>query len=165
MVPAHEQSRRTAPNVPARLKLWVRGALLLMAAGLAGLFVLATRIDPYDAAGRPLRLGAHRQLGLPACNFAEAFGRPCPTCGMTTSFALLVNGDVVASMRANCAGTLLAGWLIVALPWAALSAVRGRWLGSRAAEAWLLWGVSGVVALAALRWVAVVGVPWLCGFG
>lgn len=165
MVPAHEQPWRTAPTVPARLALWVRGTLLLLAAGLAGLFVVAARLDPYDAAGRPLRLGAHQQLGLPPCSFAAAFGRPCPTCGMSTSFALLVHGDGLASLRANWAGTLLAGWLAVFLPWAGLSAVRGRWLGGRAVEAWLLWGVIGIVALAALRWVATIGVPWLCGFG
>jgi hypothetical protein len=165
MVPTHEHPRRPTPSSPARLALWVRGALLVLAAGLAGLFVLATRIDPYDAAGRPLRLGAHRQLGLPACSFAEWFGRPCPTCGMTTSFALLVQADVGASLRANWAGTLLAAWLAAFVPWAALSAARGRWLGGRAIEAWLLWGVIGVVALAAARWAVLVGVPWLCGFG
>ena len=35
-------------------------------------------------------MGTHQQLGLPPCNFVTLTGYPCPACGMTTSFALLV---------------------------------------------------------------------------
>lgn len=31
--------------------------------------------------------GTHQQLGLPPCFFHQMMGIPCPTCGMTTSFA------------------------------------------------------------------------------
>ena len=31
--------------------------------------------------------GTHQQLGLPPCFFHQITGIPCPTCGMTTSFA------------------------------------------------------------------------------
>ena len=31
--------------------------------------------------------GTHQQLGLPPCFFHQMTGIPCPTCGMTTSFA------------------------------------------------------------------------------
>ena len=48
----------------------------------------------------------HRQLGLPPCTFKEMTGLPCPSCGMTSSFALLVRGDVMNSLRANAVGTL-----------------------------------------------------------
>ena len=147
---------------PGRVTRWT---LLLVGALLAGVFAVAIYLDPYDADGKPRTMATHTQLGMPPCNFVILAGRPCPSCGMTTSFALLVHGDLMASLRANWSGTLLAGWLAVMLPWTALSAVRGRWLGGRAVEAWLLWGVIGIVGLVALRWVAVIGVPWLCGFG
>jgi Protein of unknown function (DUF2752) len=35
----------------------------------------------------PNGIGTHQQLGLPPCFFHQFTGIPCPTCGMTTSFA------------------------------------------------------------------------------
>lgn len=52
--------------------------------------------------------GTHRQLGMPECSWVVWFGRPCITCGMTTSFAHAANMDFVASFRAQPAGCLLA---------------------------------------------------------
>ena len=65
----------------------------------------AFRIHPYDADGNPRTSATHTQLGMPPCNFVTLTGKPCPSCGMTTSFALLVRGDVVSSLRANWVGT------------------------------------------------------------
>jgi hypothetical protein len=110
-------------------------------------------------------MGTHQQLGMPECSFKRFFGRPCPTCGMTTSFALLMRGDVGGSLRANAAGTLLAAALLALIPWSGWSAIRGRWLFVRAAEWWILLGLVAAVGLALLRWLAVVGVPWLLGYG
>src|SRR5947208_1542702 len=87
---------------------WVRGSLLAIAAGLALVFGIAAWLNPYDELGLPRRMGTHLQMGLPPCTFREMTGVPCPSCGMTTSFALLMHGDVVNSLRANAVGTLLA---------------------------------------------------------
>ncbi|MCP4246492.1 MAG: DUF2752 domain-containing protein [bacterium] len=49
-------------------------------------------------------LGTHRGLGLPECGLVQAVGYPCPTCGMTTAFALTVRGHWLAAFRAQPAG-------------------------------------------------------------
>ena len=65
-------------------------------------------------------MGTHRQLGLPSCSWPIAFGIPCITCGMTTSFALAVRAQFVAAAAAQPAGLLLALF-------AALAVVVGAW--------------------------------------
>ncbi len=166
MVPAHDtdiRSREAGLRIPM-LKYWVRTVLLVIAAGLIVVFVLAWRIDPYGPDGKPLKMGTHRQLGMAECNFKWLFGRPCPTCGMTTSFALLVRGDFQGSLKANFAGTMLAIAAALLIPWMVVSGLRGRWLFVRAAEFWILFGVVAAIVLALVRWTIVVGVPWLLGY-
>lgn len=51
--------------------------------------------------------GTHQQLGLPACPSVIAFHRPCPGCGLTTSFTAMVHGDFAAAFRANMFGPVL----------------------------------------------------------
>lgn len=111
-----------------RVGLAARLGLVAVALCLAGVFGLAGRIDPYDPDGTPRRMATHTQLGLPACNFVGWTGRPCPSCGMSTSFALLVRGDVGASLRANWVGTLIAAAWAGLLAWAVASGLAGRLL-------------------------------------
>jgi hypothetical protein len=115
----------------ARTTGTVRAALVLIALVLIAVFAVAAWLNPYNPDGTPRRLATHRQLGLPPCNFVMMTGKPCPSCGMTTSFALFIRGDLRASLQANWVGTLLAATAVVALPWSILSALRGRLLGIR----------------------------------
>ncbi len=41
------------------------------------------------------------------CTFKEAFGIPCPTCGMTRSFLLALHGHIGEALGMNPAGPLL----------------------------------------------------------
>jgi len=109
-----------------RAAWYVRGLLLAIAGGLAAVFAVAFWLNPYTADGSPRTMATHTQLGMPPCNFVVMTGRPCPACGMTTSFALLVRGDVGASLRANWVGTLLAGFWAVLLVWAVAGGLVGR---------------------------------------
>src|SRR5689334_8800203 len=88
-----------------RTQLTVRLALLAIGGLLAGVFGIAFWLNPYGPDGAPKTMATHTQLGIPPCSFVVLTGKPCPACGMTTSFALLVRGDVAASLRANWAGT------------------------------------------------------------
>lgn len=74
-----------------------------MLVGAGGLLGTAAWLEP-DASG----LGTHAQLGLPACGWIHAAGVPCPTCGMTTAFALAADGRLLAALACQPAGAVLA---------------------------------------------------------
>jgi hypothetical protein len=120
---------RAKPVRPAgtpRSGLIVRLVLLVIGVGLAGVFAVAFWLNPYNPDGTARTIATHTQLGVPPCNFILMTGKPCPACGMTTSFALLVRGDVAASLRANWAGTLIAVLWAFTMVWAVASGIRGR---------------------------------------
>ncbi len=144
---------RPVPEPPR----WVRGVLVLMVAALGGVFVIARLLNPYEADGTPRRQGTHQQapLGLPPCTFHEKTGYPCPSCGMTTSFALLVRGDVKNSLRANAVGTLLAVVCAGLIPYVLHFVIRKRPLLGLSLERVLTWVVLLFLGLMMLRWVVV----------
>jgi hypothetical protein len=113
---------------------WIRLLLVILTVPwLMVFFVAIFLIDPYRDGDVP-RAGVHQQLGLPECNFKSMTGVPCPSCGMTTSFTLLVRADVWNSMQANFAGTMLAGFGLLFVPWAFASAFLGRFVFVRSVE-------------------------------
>ena len=75
----------------------------MIAAGALGLLLVAVLLAP-----SPDGHGTHAGLGLPNCGWVVAFDTPCPTCGMTTSFAHAVRGDVVEAAKTQPMGTALA---------------------------------------------------------
>lgn len=98
-------------------RLYALGVLAFVIAVLTA----AWRIDP-----GMLRMGAHRQLGLPPCGFLTITGFPCPTCGMTTAFAHTVHGHPAAAIASQLAGFILAVGTIVAGLLAIVAVVTGR---------------------------------------
>jgi Protein of unknown function (DUF2752) len=140
------------PQVLPALTLRVRLAVAATIFGLVVLFAVAAWLNPYGPDGKSRGMGTHTQLGLPECNFMRLTSLPCPSCGMTTSFALLMHGDLAASLRANAVGTLLALFLLGMIPWSLVGAVRGRWLWVQTLEPWLLRAVIVFTSLALLRW-------------
>jgi hypothetical protein len=125
------------PAVPL-LRIWLRALLVLMAVLLIGVFAVAVYLNPYGEDGQARRLETHLQLGLPTCTVKQVFGIPCPSCGMTTSFALFVRGDLLNSLRANWAGTILATFCLAMIPFGLVGAVRARTAMVLSGLNWLL---------------------------
>lgn len=141
-----------AETTPARINWGVRAALIVLPLGLIAGLCAAAYVRPYDEAGRPLTMGSHTQLGLEPCGFKAATGKPCASCGMTTSFALLAHGDPVNSLRANWVGTLLCMFCVALIPWCAACLARGRLIGARSLERPLLVAGAAFAILALARW-------------
>ncbi len=102
-------------------------ALVLMC-GTGVLLVLAAWFEP-STDGH----GTHTQLGLPPCGWVVGLGIPCPSCGMTTSFAHAADGNLLGSLQAQPAGALLAvgtAMVFVLSAWVLVSgsAIGGFWL-------------------------------------
>lgn len=154
------ERRLERPETPGPISGWVRGALAGIGLGLIVVFALAIYLDPYQADGRPRQMATHQQLGLPPCTFWMVSGLPCPSCGMTTSFALLVRGDLVNSVRANVVGTLLACFGLVLLPWCVVSVVRRQTPFVHSLERTATYLIVGFLGLAILRWAIVLAFGW-----
>lgn len=52
----------------------------------------------------PAGHGTHTQLGLNACPSTLLFSRPCPGCGLTTSFSAVVHGNPELAIRSHAFG-------------------------------------------------------------
>jgi hypothetical protein len=123
---------------------------------LAGLLVLAGTLDP-----DPRGLGTHQQLGLPPCTIQTWFHVRCPSCGMTTSWALFVRGRWMAAGEANLGGALLAGYAAAAVPWLLGAAARGHWWPVRPSD-WTLFAFGpSVVLITTVDWLIRVVPVWL----
>jgi hypothetical protein len=129
---------------------------------LVAVFTVAIVLNPYRE-GRVWLQETHTQMGLPPCTFKVLTGMPCPSCGMTSSFALLMHGDPWNSVRANFVGTFLAIFCLAFIPWALASAVCGRLLLVRSLESVLVRLVLAFVILLLVRWAFVVALILLSG--
>lgn len=125
-----------------------RLTLAAVGAGLLTLLVIATMLQP-KAEG----YGTHQQLGLPQCTFVVLFGERCPSCGMTTSWAYLVRGQILQAAQANLAGLLLGVLAIVTMVWSSGSALWGRLLGGSPRPSLLAAGGVMIAALALIQWL------------
>jgi hypothetical protein len=159
----HVQVNTTAPGPAPAIGVWVRGTLVGTALGWIAVFTIAAWLNPYDENGQARRMETHKQLGLPACTFKVITGLPCPSCGMTTSFALLIHGDVWNSLKANAVGTLLALFGLAFIPWSVASVVCNRPLFITSMELALIKIIAAFLILMLLRWSIVLALIWLNG--
>jgi hypothetical protein len=89
---------------------WARWSHALLLLGVLMMVGVGLYLSP-DPAGH----GTHQQLGLPPCTIHFLTGRPCPSCGLTTSVSAIVHGQFALAWRANPIGFLIvAGAVVVA---------------------------------------------------
>lgn len=103
-VPGGDTNTATPGNV---LGVWSERTLARLI-GLALAIVCATPlVIGAWVTPSPSGMGTHRALGLPPCGFLMVTGRPCMTCGMTTSVSLAAHGRLGESFAAQPAGAIL----------------------------------------------------------
>jgi hypothetical protein len=71
--------------------------------------------------------GTHQQLGLSPCPSALFFNRPCPGCGLTTSWTALLHGNLEASFSSHWLGP----FLYLLFTWSAIVAATGLFQSKR----------------------------------
>lgn len=94
------------------------GAVLAFPAVVLG---IARSLHP-SAAG----MGTHEQLGLPPCRFLAFTGFPCPSCGLTTSFAYAAHFHFQQAFFASPFGLLLFLVAVLVIPTSAVLLWRRR---------------------------------------
>lgn len=119
-------------------------------AALAGLALLAMLVVGAWLVPSAKGHSTHEQLGMPACGFLAATGRPCPTCGMTTAVSLAVHREPIRAFITQPFGALLAVGASIGFWGCFHVAVFGSRLG-RVAEPLLrpriLWIAGGLLSL------------------
>jgi uncharacterized protein DUF2752 len=104
----------SGPNPTPSLSAGGRMVSLIISAACLSVLLVAARLTP-----NPNGEGTHTALGMKECQFLARTGLPCPSCGMTTSFAFFVRGNLPASLYVQPMGTVLA--ILATLTfWAAL---------------------------------------------
>jgi hypothetical protein len=92
------------PPVEPRVVTPSGRAFALMVAAIA----LTVLLFALSVAPSPGGSGTHERLGFQRCQFLATCGLPCPTCGMTTSYAHFVRGNWLASLYVQPMGFVLA---------------------------------------------------------
>jgi len=127
---------------------WLQRAVMVLAGGvLVTLLVTASRLTPSSRG-----MGTHQQLGLPPCTMVQWFGLRCPSCGMTTSWAHLTRGHLLASLRANSGGALLGIAAAFCGPWLLLSGLRGQWVVQPPSEWITLTAGLAIIGVTLIDW-------------
>ena len=138
----HFLERRECPLGRASRGLLVTWSLFLLTG-----FSLAVWLEP-----DPRGFGTHQKLGLPECGIRAMFGTPCPSCGMTTSFAHFVRGHWIRAAESNLAGLALALICTIQIPWCWWSAYRGSLWKVTNPEVALLWLLLPLMGLGIVHW-------------
>lgn len=111
--------RFLGPPITVGLKLRLVAGMI--ATALLAVLIIARMLPPDDRG-----FGTHERLGLPPCGLILTSGLPCPSCGMTTSFSLLMHGRPIDAFIAQPAGATLCFGAMIGFMLAVHAAATGR---------------------------------------
>lgn len=102
---------------------WARWGHAFLLLGVLVMFGIGWYLTP-----NPAGHGTHQQLGLPPCTIYFLTGRPCPSCGLTTSVSAILHGQFALAWWANPIGYLVVAAAVVVGLNSLLTLVSGRTL-------------------------------------
>jgi hypothetical protein len=122
---------------------------LIVAIACLGILITAFRLPPI-----PTGIGTHTGLHMQDCAWLYRIGIPCPSCGMTTSFAWFVRGNIVASFYVQPFGFVLALITTIVFWVAIYAAISGKPVTQllHRLPAKYTWGAILVLAMSAWAW-------------
>jgi hypothetical protein len=135
--PSHATSSAGGESTTRRLI----GAVAALTSG--ALLTVAALLTPSDAG-----MGTHQQLFSSPCAWITGVDCPCPTCGMTTSFAHAADGNLFASFLAQPLGSLLALATAMTFLLGSFTAATGSRIGHRLTRLWrprMVWIIAALV--------------------
>jgi Protein of unknown function (DUF2752) len=131
---------------PPRLRRLIWSAIAFVSLSVVS---IARWVEP-----DPRGFGTHLQLGLPPCAFHALTGAPCPTCGLTTSFAHMARLQITSSIAAHPLGLPLFTLTSIAIGVAVCGSLRAWPLESTFSRLRIT-RVAVIIAIsAALSWLA-----------
>ena len=99
MAETSQQATMTDSGGAAHGRTWPRASAAEKAAqGILAAVMAASLAAGLLLTASPTGTGTHTVLGLPPCGMLVVTGRPCPTCGVTTSFVLAAHGRFYEAM-------------------------------------------------------------------
>ncbi len=141
-----DEHARNPSDADAVLSRYGRLLYLSVAAAALAVLWLSSWLEP-----SPAGFGTHRRLGLPPCLFRACTRLPCPSCGLTTSFAHAARFQLRRAAAVHPFGPLAFALTWLAIP---LSGVllwrRVSWPSLLAARLWkpLLWTLGAIYTAA-----------------
>ncbi len=137
-----------APQAPSVGRTGRRLLGAIVALGCAAVLLLAAWMTPSESG-----LGTHQQLNMPPCGWVAVMGMPCPTCGMTTSFAHAADGNLLKSLLTQPLGFILALSTAMALFLGGYTAATGSRVAIVLAGFWTRRTTWWVIGIALAAWV------------
>lgn len=107
LVMADDHQAFASPDYSRRDRIYYSISLF----SLGSILVVSRLLHP-----SPRGVGTHEQLGLPPCLFLKLTGIPCPSCGLTTSFAHAVRFHLYESFITQPFGLLACAVIFLLIP-------------------------------------------------
>jgi hypothetical protein len=129
--------------------------------GVTGAVALSVLVTARWLEPDPTGVGTHVQLGLPPCAFLYFTKLPCPTCGLTTSFAHMARLQVTQAFQAHWLGPPLFALTAVTVALCAWGCAAGMTIANAIERLRLARLVAIIAAAAVIVWVVRLGAMFL----